>query len=395
MSPRGDAAVGELAQALGQEARLGDVRRAGLRRAADRGRRPRPSSRPCAGLSSETSVSRSSAAGPPPRGSPPDCEARLEGHEAVEQRRADEVDAASTSGRERKLPRSGTLAPPPASASAARRRGAEHLEVGVAEAVDRLELVADHEQPGLGAAQRVDQRELDAVRVLELVDHQMGEALPPAPRATARRPRSRSSARSSRSSKSAPGALRLEPLVVPVEGAEQVAAARPGPRSRELGLGRSSARASPRRSLTERRAGPGSGRRGGSTPWLRSRSCAASTSSRRRGLRKAAAKRAASPSPARSDLLERRLERALGEPRRLGLVEDAEARDPSRRPPGAAASSRRQKPWIVVIQARSLSRAARSDLARRARGPRARRRAGRGRPAGGGRAREAPRPPAR
>ncbi len=55
----------------------------------------------------------------------------------------------------------------------------EHLQVGVPEAVDGLELVADHEQPRLGAAQRVDQPQLDAVRVLELVHHQVLEALTP------------------------------------------------------------------------------------------------------------------------------------------------------------------------------------------------------------------------
>ena len=47
------------------------------------------------------------------------------------------------------------------------------------EAVDGLELVADHEQPRLRPPQRVDQRQLDAVRVLELVHHQVLEALPP------------------------------------------------------------------------------------------------------------------------------------------------------------------------------------------------------------------------
>ena len=44
------------------------------------------------------------------------------------------------------------------------------------EAVDRLELVADAEQSCLGTAQRIDEGELDAVRVLKLVHHDMGEA---------------------------------------------------------------------------------------------------------------------------------------------------------------------------------------------------------------------------
>ena len=56
---------------------------------------------------------------------------------------------------------------------------AKDLEVGVAEAVDRLVLVADHEHLGLRAAKLLDQLELDAVGVLELVDHDVLEALAP------------------------------------------------------------------------------------------------------------------------------------------------------------------------------------------------------------------------
>ena len=55
---------------------------------------------------------------------------------------------------------------------------AEHLDVGVTEAVDRLELVADEEDI-LGirpAAQQVDEVALQPVRVLELVDHDRAEA---------------------------------------------------------------------------------------------------------------------------------------------------------------------------------------------------------------------------
>ncbi len=54
---------------------------------------------------------------------------------------------------------------------------AEALEVGAAEGVDRLELVADREQPALRSAQRRDQPDLQRARVLELVDEQMVEAL--------------------------------------------------------------------------------------------------------------------------------------------------------------------------------------------------------------------------
>ena len=57
--------------------------------------------------------------------------------------------------------------------------GAEHLEVGVPEPVDRLVLVADREQARVRAAEPVDQLELDAVRVLELVDHQVPEPVAP------------------------------------------------------------------------------------------------------------------------------------------------------------------------------------------------------------------------
>ncbi len=48
----------------------------------------------------------------------------------------------------------------------------------MAEAVDRLKFVADEEQLGVGAAQRLDQLQLQTVGVLELVHHQMREAGP-------------------------------------------------------------------------------------------------------------------------------------------------------------------------------------------------------------------------
>jgi hypothetical protein len=53
----------------------------------------------------------------------------------------------------------------------------EQLHVGVAEPVDRLELVADREQ--VVPLQRCEDRELARVRVLELVDHQQREPLRP------------------------------------------------------------------------------------------------------------------------------------------------------------------------------------------------------------------------
>ena len=54
---------------------------------------------------------------------------------------------------------------------------AEDLQVGVAEAVDRLELVADGEDLGeIGMRDEVDELALEPVRVLELVDHDHPEA---------------------------------------------------------------------------------------------------------------------------------------------------------------------------------------------------------------------------
>ena len=51
------------------------------------------------------------------------------------------------------------------------------LDVRVPEPVDRLELVADQEEAGVRPAQLLDQPQLQAVRVLELVDHQVVELL--------------------------------------------------------------------------------------------------------------------------------------------------------------------------------------------------------------------------
>ena len=55
---------------------------------------------------------------------------------------------------------------------------AEDLHVGVAEAVDRLELVADEEPLRVRPGQEVDQLALEPVRVLELVDHDRAEPQP-------------------------------------------------------------------------------------------------------------------------------------------------------------------------------------------------------------------------
>src|SRR3954469_25063533 len=52
----------------------------------------------------------------------------------------------------------------------------EHADIGMSKAVDRLELVADKEQLGIGRAQEVDEVALKPVRVLELVDHDRAEA---------------------------------------------------------------------------------------------------------------------------------------------------------------------------------------------------------------------------
>src|SRR5215471_17134525 len=46
----------------------------------------------------------------------------------------------------------------------------------MAEAVDRLELVADEEELGLGRPEQVDDLRLEPVRVLELVDEDRAEA---------------------------------------------------------------------------------------------------------------------------------------------------------------------------------------------------------------------------
>ena len=86
--------------------------------------------------------------------------------------------AATSSGAARKLPVRGSATPFGSEPSSeARVLAAVDLDVGVAEGVDRLELVADQEQPRVRAPERLDQRELQGVGVLELVDHQVAELL--------------------------------------------------------------------------------------------------------------------------------------------------------------------------------------------------------------------------
>src|SRR5581483_7322017 len=60
----------------------------------------------------------------------------------------------------------------------ARTALAEDADVGVAEAVDRLKLVPDEEDIRAGAPEQIDEVALQAVRVLELVDHDRAEAQP-------------------------------------------------------------------------------------------------------------------------------------------------------------------------------------------------------------------------
>ena len=52
---------------------------------------------------------------------------------------------------------------------------AEDVEVGMAEPVDRLQLIADDHQLGLAAAEGLDQTQLEPVRVLKLVDEDVRE----------------------------------------------------------------------------------------------------------------------------------------------------------------------------------------------------------------------------
>ena len=138
-------------------------------------------------------------------------------------------------------------------------------------------LVADREEPRLGAAKLLDEVELDPVRVLELVHHQVLEA--PVPLLADRR----------RGAKELDGVdlevgeveARADPLelrIAPVGLVEHGVERRPR-LQREAPLVDISSRSS---SFCERLGSPTSGRRGAAMPWLRSRSCATSVMSRMR-----------------------------------------------------------------------------------------------------------------
>ena len=177
MSPRSTPASCELPQALREEARLGHVRLAllpGRGLELDVVRRP-ALSRPVVGRVRYQELGCGASAQRLAVGLEP-CLERREGlaehHVAEEVDRCEDLGPRPEVAAERELvhclvgARGGSLL-------------AEHLEVGVAKPVDRLVLVPDDEEPRLGAAEGVDQLELDTVRVLELVHHQMGEAGPP------------------------------------------------------------------------------------------------------------------------------------------------------------------------------------------------------------------------
>jgi hypothetical protein len=192
----------------------------------------------------------------------------------------------------------------------------------VTEAVDGLELVADHEQPRLGSPQRVDQRQLDAIRVLELIHHQVLEALPPrcsdGPGRLQQRERAQLEVL-----EVGPGALRLQPLVVAVVGVEEGAQCREAV-GRQGGLVRSQLRG-----LAPSLHGPDWGPRVGEAGWVDS--LAAQPLVRRpHGLsqpRGVEARHEASGGlgAGLDDLLQRRREGPLAKPCGLELVEDAKA----------------------------------------------------------------------
>ena len=122
------------------------------------------------------SVSSSSTAGPPPGDVLQRCRAHSQRVKAVQHLRADRVRRRDHLG-----PRAEVATKRQNPGVVAGRESiallAEHVQVGVAESVYRLELVSDQEDLGRRSAQRLDQLQLQAVRVLEFVDHQLGEAL--------------------------------------------------------------------------------------------------------------------------------------------------------------------------------------------------------------------------
>ena len=157
--------------------------------------------------------------------------------------------------------------------SAALRSRAEDLQVGVAKAVDRLVLVADHQRPRVRPLQCADEAKLDRVGVLELVDHHVCEALAPG----ARQPR----ARVEQLERPQLEVLKVERRprllqrsVAAVEALEQQLEARRADRA-AASSSVVSARSSSFR-LGECTGSSTSGSRGSIIPWLRSRVCASS-----------------------------------------------------------------------------------------------------------------------
>ena len=149
---------------------------------------------------------------------------------------------------------------------------AEDLEIGIAEPVDGLVLVADREELGVGAAEGFDELQLDAVRVLELVDHDVEE--PPAPEIShllGGRQHLDGEELEVREVESGPRGLELGVAAVGLleHGVERVARA-----DRVLALVLAEG---PLLLFLPGRASVGSetaGRRGCTIPWLRRRSCA-------------------------------------------------------------------------------------------------------------------------
>ena len=261
--------------------------------------------------------------------------------------------AASTAGRERKLPRSGSTSRSRA-AWAARRSRAKHLEVGVAEAVDRLVLVADLEHPGLGTAQHLDELELHGVGVLKLVDHDMVEALAP-DRRQGRAVLQECERAQLEVEEVERRALLLELLVARVKGLEQ-ALERPARRSRGVDLGGVRLdRLGVRLGGGDRVADLGQvgvGHALAAQPLVAGDASSTPTAT----ARYAAAARATSSSPSASSASSAsRNARSRRRPASVGVEHPERGSSPAAS--GCEASSRRQKAWIVITQARSVARA--------------------------------------
>ena len=155
--------VHERADALGHEPRLGLLDRA-RRRADPTPSAPRRVAVPRVGVGQQQLDHRLGGRRVVAAGAQVDPALVQRAEGVVE--RAQDLRARAEVGRQRRGP------PGRLQALAAR---AEDLDVGVAEAVDRLQLVADRER--VVARQELEQLELQRVRVLELVDHDALEAL--------------------------------------------------------------------------------------------------------------------------------------------------------------------------------------------------------------------------